>query len=321
MAVCPIQNYFIEDFLIHLEIERGLSPTTVEGYAIDLTVFMEFLTSSGSIPEDTDFHDISREHISDYLKYLRLSRQNANKTIARKLSSLKTFFTHLTEHPECPLQENPTQSFQTIKIPQKLPRYMTLEEAQEFLQIVRQSQAYGIRNYAIFLLLLQAGLRVNELIQLRIRDCDLQEETIRVMGKGNKERILYLTEATREAIRQYLLTREEVSYDEPLFVNRNGVPFSRRALKDIFDNLLKKTSMKDKELSNHKLRHTCMTLLMQQGVDLRIIQDIAGHSDIATTQIYLHVNQEDLRREMEKHPIKHLKISQNTDIEDLNEQI
>ena len=124
------------------------------------------------------------------------------------------------------------------------------------------------------------------------------------MGKGSKERMLPLTQNTIEAIQDYLCNRNEYDFHDYVFITRNGTPISKRGMKNLFDNVLKRTSMKGRKLSMHKLRHTCMTLLLKEGVDIRIIKEIAGHESIATTQIYTHLVGEDIRKGMEKHPLQ-----------------
>jgi site-specific recombinase XerD len=297
------ENPYIKDFLIHLEMERGLSKGTIEGYRIDLSVFSQFLDESG-ITTKTDFSEIKQAHIRKYLYYLKTKRNNTNKTIARKITALKTFFLYLKKSAESPVKINPMEEFDTIKFPKKLPQYMTLEEAKEFLEAAKESKYYCVRNYAMFLLALQTGIRVSELINLKIEDYNFENSTIRVMGKGQKERIIPLTQNTIEAIKNYLKERTEYHYYDYIFITRNGTPISKRGMKNLFDNVLKRTSMKGRKLSMHKLRHTCMTLLLKEGVDIRIIKEIAGHESIATTQIYTHVVGEDIRKGMEKHPLQ-----------------
>lgn len=295
-------NPYIQDFLIHLEVERGLSKGTIEGYSIDLSVFTKFLNEYKI--DTVNFSDINQSHIKKYLYYLKTERKNTNKTIARKITSLKTFFLYLKKSPESSVQISPVEDFDTIKFPKKLPQYMTLEEAKEFLEAARLCKYYGTRNYAMFLLTLQTGIRISELINLTVQDCSFENRTIRVMGKGQKERILPITEHTVEAVQNYLNEREKYSYSDYLFITRNNTSISKRGMKDLFDNVLNRTSMKGRKLSMHKLRHTCMTLLLKEGVDIRIIKEIAGHESIATTQIYTHVTGEDIRKGMEKHPLK-----------------
>lgn len=294
----------VQDFLAYLEIERNASPGTIQGYRQDLEVFLRYLAGEmGVKPEDVDLEKVRRSHIRRFLAYLKKDRSNTSRTINRKLCALRSFYRFLKESDEWKLNADPAAGVASLKFSQKLPVYLTLDETEQLLASIKENSSYPERDYAIFLLFVQCGCRFSEVLNLTLDCIDLQEKTLRILGKGRKERIVPLTNRTVQALREYLRVRDPAVSTDVLFLNNTGRPLQASGLRFIFRRVVERSSLKKKNLTPHKLRHTCLTLLLQAGVDIRTLQQIAGHSNISTTQIYTHVSQEEVRRGMEKHPL------------------
>ncbi|PKM79266.1 MAG: integrase [Firmicutes bacterium HGW-Firmicutes-13] len=293
-------EYCIQDFLSYLEVERGSSPNTIEGYAVDLGLFLSFLKQN-ELPLSAE--DITVQHLRQFLVYLKKERNNSPVTVKRKVSTLKSLYNFICRERVYGISNNPAIQLATIKTCRKLPQILSLEECRVFLAGIKQVSSFPERDYAMFILFLQSGCRLLELKSLRLSDLDLKEKTVRFLGKGNKERVVPLTGETCRALESYLNVRRPRVETDFLFISSAGKPVSKRGIQLIFRNLAVKTGIYRSGLSVHKLRHTCLTLLLKEGVDIRCLQEIAGHADISTTQVYTHVAGEDIRRQMEKHPL------------------
>ncbi len=294
-----LEDCFI-DFFNYLELERGVSPNTIEGYRIDLRVFLLFLKSK-SMPLKAG--EITEIHLRQFLVYLKKERHNSPITIVRKVSTLKSFYKFLHEESAYGVDRNPAASLPLVKSGKKLPQVLTLEECQNFLKNIKKESSFPQRDYAMFLLFLQSGCRLNELKELKLSSIDLKEGYVSLWGKGNKERYVPLTARTCRALKEYLQIRNPAGDISILFLNAAGGPLSKRGIQNIFRTLAEKTGVYRPGLSVHKLRHTCLTLLLKEGVDIRSLQEIAGHADISTTQVYTHVAQEDIREKLKTHPL------------------
>lgn len=190
-----------------------------------------------------------------------------------------------------------------MKTAKRLPVYFTEEEAAALLEAAAAFR-YPARNVAMFRFFLQTGCRIGELLSLELSRLDLKGRTVRLIGKGNKERQVPLTERTCRALQEYLEVRRPVCANEPaVFLNKDGRAISRRGVQKLFERVCERAGLSRPGLSIHKLRHTCLTLLLQQGVDLVTLKQIAGHENISTTEIYLHVTQKEVRQAIEKHPL------------------
>ncbi len=290
----------IQDFLNCLEVERGSSPNTIEGYANDLGLFVLFLKQN-ELP--TNVEEITVQHLRQFLVYLKRERGNSPVTVKRKVSAIKSLFNFICRERVYGIDYNPAVQLATIKTSRKLPQILSLEECKSFLKGIKQASLFPQRDYAMFLLFLQSGCRLLELKSMRLLDLDLKEKTVRFLGKGSKERMVPLTGDTCRALESYLNVRCPRVETDYLFLSTHGKPISKRGIQQIFRDLAEKTGVYRPGLSVHKLRHTSLTLLLKEGVDIRCLQEIAGHADISTTQVYTHVAGEDIRRQMEKHPL------------------
>ena len=204
------------------------------------------------------------------------------------------------------MEQDPTQSLNNPKLRKTLPRYLSLSESIQLLEAV--SGPNEVRDYCILTLFLNCGLRVGELVGLNVQD--IREDTVRVLGKGNKERQLYLNEACLDAIQAYLVVRpepkEEFRHKNALFVSRNKTRLTTRAVENIVQKAVRQAGL-DPKYSPHKLRHTAATLTLNHGVDIRTLQDVLGHENLGTTQIYTHISDANMKQAVEANPLSRVK--------------
>lgn len=319
-ASTPIRN-----FLGYLETTRNKSPSTVEEYFMDLRTFFRFIKlQRGLVPKDTDFETIPIDDVDmdlirsvtltdtyEFFRYARVERHNQAAARARKVSSLKSFFQYLTvKAPESMrLKENPIKELDVPHQRKSLPKYLTLEQSLELLNCV--DGPHKERDYCILTLLLNCGLRLSELVGLNGRDIR-SDHTMRVVGKGNKERTVYLNQACLDALDRYLAVRAQeakVIVDrEALFLSSRGKRISPKTVQAMVYANLKKIGLDGQGYSVHKLRHTAATLMYQHGnVDIRALKEILGHENLATTEIYTHIVDEQLQKAVDANPLAHVK--------------
>ncbi|MDL2325395.1 tyrosine recombinase XerC [Ruminococcaceae bacterium OttesenSCG-928-A16] len=316
---CPA---VVAEYLMYSESIRGLSPRTVNGYYIDLRTFFKFLVQHRNLVAndlpleqikintlELDFiKQIDKAEVYEYLYYVTRERDNAAATRARKLSSLRGFFRYLTSKTG-QLQRNPVDDIETPKIKKRLPKYLSLDESIALLKNI-QSDFYE-RDYCMITLFLNCGMRVTELVGINITD--IKNDTLRVIGKGNKERIVYLNDASQLAIQNLLDERakmENLHDNKALFVSkRTGKRLSVRRVQQLVEAALREAGLDGKGYSVHKLRHTAATLLYQYGqVDMLALKEILGHADVSTTQIYTHMDTEKLKEAAASSPLANVVI-------------
>ena len=290
----------MHDFLDYIELERNCSPQTVKGYRAELKFMFQYFKGH-DLP--LDVQRITLHHVRKYLAYAKKERNNSPASLNKKISVLRSFFHFLTGDESYGIEKNPVSRLSQVKKEKKLPQILSLEESRKFLLGIKEVSPYPERDFAIFLMFLHTGCRLSELKGLTVSSIDLQEKCVRFMGKGSRERIVPLLEETCGALEEYLKIRKPSIQTNQLFLNSRGLPISKETIARTFKNLAQKTGVYRKGLTVHKLRHTCLTLLLKEGIDLRTLQEIAGHADIATTQIYTHVAQVDLKKQMNKHPL------------------
>lgn len=319
-APVPIRN-----FLGYLETTRNKSPSTVEEYFMDLRTFFRFIKwQRGLVPKDADFEAIPIDDVDmdlirsvtltdayEFFRYARVERHNQAAARARKVSSLKSFFQYLAvKAPESMrLEENPVKELDVPHQRKSLPKYLTLEQSLELLNSV--DGAHKERDYCILTMLLNCGLRLSELVGLNGKDIRT-DHTMRVVGKGNKERTVYLNQACLDALDRYWKVRAEeakVIVDrEALFLSSRGKRISPKTVQAMVYANLKKIGLDGQGYSVHKLRHTAATLMYQHGnVDIRALKEILGHENLATTEIYTHIVDEQLQKAVDANPLAHVK--------------
>ena len=325
---CP---QVLRDFLIYHETIKGQSPRTIDEYYLDLRMFLRFMKlMRNEMPlhtrldeigiKDIDLQfigSINTSDIFDFLSYLAKDRTNnpdspapdygiSPSSRARKLSAIKSFYKYLTIRTK-QLTENPVADLEYPKLRKSLPKYLTLEQSSRLLQAVSgQNQA---RDYAILMLFLNCGIRRSELVGLNISD--VYEDRIRVVGKGNKERIVYFGASCRKAIDAYLSERAKVvlSDNRALFGSRNGNRISVDAVHALVKKAFLKAGLDATQFSAHKLRHTAATMMLSGGVDVKTVQEVLGHENLNTTQIYTHIENTELKIAAEANPLSKLDFS------------
>lgn len=294
---------FRQEFVAYLEIELELSPYTVEGYLLDLQLFFIFLELEYFL-EGVKIEGINTEHIREFMAFLKHERQNAAKTRNRKLTSLRNYFDFLKISGYLKNRENPAKKLRNARVPERLPVYLALDEAEAFLKASLTTSPYPYRDHCLMRLFLQAGPRAQELLQLETGDINLKEKELLIRGKGAKERIIPLTDSSCQVLEAHLEKRlPDYTQQEKVFLNHKGVPLSNRGVELLFHKICKKAGIRKPHLSVHKLRHTCFTMLLKEGVDIRVLKELAGHESIDSTEIYVHVANEEVRRAMDKHPL------------------
>jgi len=289
----------IVEYINYLKLERGSSKATISSYTYDLNRLKEALISNG----------VDRPTLTQ-LENLRASMGSLSvvlsaRSLARLVSSSKGFFSYLTA--EKYLEVNPAEQIEAPKLSRKIPVFLTETEVQEFLGAIDLSHPQGSRNLAIFEMLYACGLRVSEILQLRLSDLFLNEGFIRVIGKGQKTRLVPIGPYSIKRLEGYLENRvseyqPQPLYEDVLFLNRRGRSLTRAMIFTLTKQIVEKTRIK-KEISPHTFRHCFATHLLENGADLRAIQLMLGHESITTTEIYLHSSVEKLRDTIEKlHP-------------------
>ena len=328
---CP---QVLREFLIYHETIKGQSQLTISEYYLDLRMFLRFIKLMRSdMPihtclDDIDIKDIDLPFIEqidssdifDFLSYLANDRAvNPDATHpdygiaptsrARKLSAIKSFYKYLTVRTK-QLENNPVAEMEYPKLRKNLPRYLTLEQSAALLQAV--SGQNEKRDYAILMLFLNCGIRRSELVNLNISD--IYEDRIRVVGKGNKERFVYFGSACRKAIDQYLEERNQkvLTDNRALFGSRNGNRISVEAVHRLVKKALLQAGLDSTQFSAHKLRHTAATMMLSGGVDVKTVQEVLGHENLNTTQIYTHIENTELKIAAEANPLSKLDFSEKS---------
>lgn len=291
---------FITAFIDYLNFEKGLSANTQAAYRRDLTKFNGFLKLKSSIAHP---RDIMKHDVMAFLS-AELDKGSTSATIARYLSSIKTFckFLILEGHVE----NNPTTDLETPKIKRKLPQVLSVEEVDKLINQPKVVLPLGIRDRAMLELMYGTGIRISEMLDLQIEDINITAGFLRCMGKGRKERIIPVNQTSLDWIQRYLARSRNFLVKSPLerilFVNANGRKLSRQGYFKILAGYVKKAEL-NKEVTPHTLRHSFATHLLENGADLRAVQEMLGHADISTTQIYTHMTKSRLREVYQKyHP-------------------
>ena len=270
---------FLGEYLESIEIEKGLSQNTIDAYGRDIESFIEFI--SDKIPDE-----ITRVDLYDFIKNIR-AKGYAPSSVTRKIAAIKGWFRWLKINEK--IENDPSVALESPKIPQKLPKVITINEIDKIF-----SSNLDIFEKAVFELLYGCGLRVSELVNLEIKNIDLSAKILRCFGKGSKERIVPLGEKARVAVQNYLELRNlyKNSDSKKLFIKKNGRPVSRQ---EVYVLSQKVGKIIDKHISPHVFRHSFATHLLENGADLRVVQELLGHSSVSTTQLYTHVSKKRLK--------------------------
>ncbi len=313
----------LEKFVGYMQAIKGRSPLTVKEYRYDLTMFFRYMKKiRGLTDNDRSFDDIpiddvdrtflrnvSLEDLYSFVTYLSVEKKSSQATRSRKIASLKSFF-HYLKSKQRIIDEDPTIELESPKQTRKLPRYLTLEESRELLSSASETEGlFNERDFCILTLFLNCGMRLSELVNINIRD--ISEDTLKVIGKGSKERTIYLNSACVSALRDWLQEREKIKTPadkDALFVSRQRRRISTKQVQLIVKKYMKSAGIDTSRYSTHKLRHTAATLMYKYGkVDIRSLQLILGHESISTTEIYTHVDSDQLHSAVESNPLSGFK--------------
>lgn len=334
---CSMTNYrteapeILRDFLAYHETIKAHSPRTVDEYYLDLRNFFRYLKrvrdpslqdkelDEISIQDvDLDFvKKVTLTDIYDYMTYLSRDRvRNSNSrdaeyglnaaSRARKIATIRSFYHYLTNKVHL-IDQNPVKDIDSPKLKKSLPKYLTLDESVQLLESVNGKNQE--RDYCILTLFLNCGLRISELVGLNLND--IQDDALRILGKGNKVRIVYLNEACKQALEQYLAVRRPITGRDKnaLFLSTRNERISRSGVHALVKKHLAEAGLDATQYSSHKLRHTAATLMLQNGVDVKAVQEVLGHDHLNTTEIYTHIDNDALRVAAKANPLSHMKKS------------
>lgn len=321
---------FINAFLDYSTTILNKSPNSIKEYNYDLAMFFKFIklhfrmTDKDNLKEvnidDLTMDTVKKIKIDDihaFLGYLTSTYHSKPATRARKISTIRIFFNYLCQDAsdEYKLESNPALNLKTPKKEKRLPKYLSLEDSKKLLNVASDEENRNHeRDFAIITLFLNCGMRLSELVGINIQDIDFEEYKLNVIGKGNKERTIYLNKACMKAISNYMNVRQAKNTkhdkkfsDKALFLSERNERISNRTVQYIISKELAKAGLDVNKYSVHKLRHTAATLMYQYGqVDIRALQELLGHESIATTEIYTHVSDDQVRNAIESNPLANL---------------
>ena len=331
MASFPELNEFseqVQQFAIYKRTIQGCSEKTVNEYMLDLRTFFRYLIAKDKgidiesedfikidiTPIDADYlSKIKTEQIYEFLFYTGDTRKNMWSAKARKLSAIKGLYKYMTLKRNY-FEENPAINIESPKPKKALPKFLNLDESMLLLQAILNDEESNTkeRDYCIVTLFLNCGMRLSELVGINLTDIDRDLRSLRVLGKGNKERIIYLNDACRDVLRDYIAIRTSPKYEnvqtKALFLSRLNKRISVKTVQWMVYKYLELAGLEAKHYSVHKLRHTAATLMYQSGnVDVRVLKDILGHEQLNTTQIYTHVSNESMQSAMDQNPLAKIK--------------
>lgn len=315
---------FLNSFLDYSITILNKSPNSVKEYNYDIAMFLKYMKIHFKLTNEKDFskinisdfdidtlRKITLEDIHSFVSFLAVTNKSKAATRARKISTIRIFFKYLAIKANI-IEINPAQNLETPKQDKRMPKYLTLEDSQKLLLIAScEDNRNKERDYAIITLFLNCGMRLSELVGINIKDIHFDECRMTVIGKGNKERTIYLNKACMNAINKYLIERPKeginLNSKDALFLSERRERISRRTVQHIVEKELKQAGFDTSKYSTHKLRHTAATLMYQYGeVDIRALQELLGHASISTTEIYTHVANEQVRNAVEKNPLANI---------------
>lgn len=312
----------LKEYLMFLSVVNGKSQKTIYEYYLDLCNYFKFIKKNKlSLKESYDeiiitdinidfIKTITLEDTYEYLYYLKEIKNCQSRTLNRKTCSIRGFFKFITNKKHY-IDKNPVENLESSAIPRTLPKYLSLDECTKLLQSV--SGKNSKRDYAALVLFLNCGMRLSELVSINLSD--VSGEFITITGKGNKQRSLYLNDACKSAIEDYILNERPFNNltddaRNALFVSQKGTRMTSRAVQYVVEKRLKEAGLSDKNYSTHKLRHTAATMMHKYGgVDIRVLQDILGHENLGTTQIYTHIDSEQIKTAVDANPVSKIKKS------------
>lgn len=315
---------FLNSFLDYSITILNKSPNSIKEYNYDLAMFLKYMKIHFHLTKETDFNNIqiddfdidtlkriNLEDIHSFVSFLAVNNRSKAATRARKISTIRIFFKYLAVKAKI-IEVNPAQNLETPKQDKRMPQYLTLEDSKKLLEVtMKEDNRNKERDFAIITLFLNCGMRLSELVGINMKDIHFDECKMTVIGKGNKERTIYLNKACMNAIKQYIEVRpkDKINYNskDALFLSERHERISKRTVQHIVEKELRQAGLDTTKYSTHKLRHTAATLMYQYGqVDIRALQELLGHASISTTEIYTHVANEQVRNAVESNPLANL---------------
>ncbi len=280
-------NDYINDFIDYLVVEKGLSINTQDSYRFDMQEFTNYLNKK----KINNLEDIKEQDLINYLEYLKNEKKLQPRSIERHLTTLRSLYKYLVKNEI--VKSDITLNIDNMKLGRHLPDVLSIEEVDNLLNIEIKSP-YDIRTKAMLEIMYSSGLRVSELVNLELSDIDVYNDTILINGKGSKERIVPIGDVAKKYLHDYLeirnsLIKRKNGNPNKLFLNNHGLPITRNGFNFLLNNILKEKGIK-KKVTPHTLRHSFATHMLDNGADLRTIQELLGHSDIVTTRIYTHIS-------------------------------
>lgn len=326
--------HLIKDFAAYKLTIQGCSQKTVDEYLSDLRLFFKYIyavrshfeVSSDAFEKisiqslDKDFIcSVTTDEIYDFFIYVSTERGNSASAKARKLSAIKAFYKFVCQRRKL-IEKNPAADMEAPKKKQSLPKFLSLEESISLLQAVEADTESKTRerDYAIITLFLNCGMRLSELVGINLNDIDKEFRSLRVLGKGNKERIVYLNDACKSALKKYLVIRLSDKFKKigtnALFISKQYKRISNKTVQWLVYKYLEAAGLEYKHFSTHKLRHTAATLMYQTGkVDVRVLKEILGHEQLNTTQIYTHVSNKGMEDAINNNPLSSISLQENSE--------
>ena len=317
---------FLNEYLVHIKIVKLLAERTIEEYYTDIRLFLRYIYENNHNTDkpisEIDIRDmtiseiknISISDIYNFIFYTSDERLNKDRARYRKISSLRSFFNYLEKVAHI-IEKDPTTDLDIPAPKASLPKFLSLNESLKLLETA--GTADSKRDYCIITLFLNCGMRLSELVGINIKDIDFYENRLKVLGKRNKERMVYLNAACVDALQKYLDIRKNnaKAADEPaLFISNQNRRISKRRVQQIVEETLQKAELDGKGITTHKLRHTAATLMYQYGdADVLTLKELLGHANIATTEIYTHLNNESVRSAVENNPLAKVKTDDTED--------
>ena len=317
---------YLNSFLDYSITILNKSSNSIKEYNYDIAMFLKYIKIRFKLTEKKDFNAITisdipiseirkikLEDIHAFLSYLATELKSKPATRARKASTIRIFFKYLSQKEKL-IDINPAQNLETPKKEKRMPKYLSLDESKKLLEITsdESDNRNAKRDYAIITIFLNCGIRLSELVNINLKDITFSESKLNVIGKGNKERTIYLNKACMNSIDDYIKNarpKEGLHYDskDALFLSERKERISNRTVQHVVKKELQKAGLDTNKYSVHKLRHTAATLMYQYGnIDIRALQELLGHESISTTEIYTHVENEQVRNAVESNPLANL---------------
>lgn len=294
------RGYYKADFLSYIAVERNLSPRTIKEYEADLNIFLDFFKPY--FEQELTLENLEERSIRDFLAYLKMEHHYTAKSLNRKIAALRSYFKYLEDEKIIP--RSPMGGIKSAKLEKHLPKVLSESEVRDLLEApVVLNNNKGIRDKAVLEILYATGIRISELVGLNLESMDMENFTMRVRGKGSKDRLVLFNESAAKAIKAYLAVRPNTS-SNALFLSRAQKRMSRRTIEHIFEEYLKRAGI-HKSASPHTLRHSFATHMLEGGSDLMTIKELLGHENLSTTQIYTNISLQHIRETYRKsHPRK-----------------